>query len=90
MLPRNRVRQFDDLLLGELESQTAPKVVAHNNRSARQTIGELDHDALGCSEVWRVDPIVHGIDLCLVEAQLTAERSREILSPHAPDHRRGA
>lgn len=50
-------------------------------------MGVLDDQPLGIGQLVGVLPIGDAIDLLLTKAQLTAERSSEIVSPHTPDQR---
>ena len=85
MFPRNRVRQLHELTTGEPRIQPATQVVAQVDRCPREGVGELDHEPLGCIEIRRVLPVGDRQDLVVVEAQLTAERNGEILSPQTAD-----
>lgn len=88
MFPCNGMGKLDDLTAREAIGHATMELLAHHRRCVRQRVGELDHEPLGRIEHFGVLPVGHGEDLVITEAQLTAERDAEILSPHATDERR--
>ena len=88
VLNRNEVGELGELLLGELSLKPSPQVVIDRRRRHRQRFGVLDDELFDLGKVRSLSPVGDGIEGCIIEAQLTAERSSDVLSPQAPDHRR--
>lgn len=66
-----------------------PQISRDDHRRARQGIGEFNDEPLVVVESIGGLPIANGVDLVLVETQLTAECRSKILSPQAADQRAG-
>jgi hypothetical protein len=87
VFPRNEVGQFGQLLVVELIPKPRSELVAHRCRRRSQRLGVLDDQLLDVGEAVGRPPIGDGVNGVLIDAQLTAERSPNVLSPNTPDHR---
>ena len=77
--------QLDELLLREVAPEPVVELRGDVRRSRAQHLGELDDGLLDLVEPIGRPPIGNRIDLLLTQAQLTADRATEVVSPHASD-----
>lgn len=85
ILDRNEVGELGELLLAERSLKPRPQGIIDRRWRHRQRFGVFDDELLDVGKVRCLSPVGDRIDGGIVEAQLTAERSSDVLSPHAPD-----